>query len=130
MKDIALLFLRGFTGGFMLFGHGLSKLQQLFSGAEIKFASPIGLGAGFSLTLSTFAEFFCSALLILGIFPRASLFFLIINMFVAGIIYHAPDSFATKEKALIYLVIFVSLFILGTGKYSLNKFLPSKYQKF
>jgi len=130
MNDIGLLILRGFAGALMFFGHGLTKFQSLVSAGEIKFADPIGLGATLSFTLSTFAEFLCSTLLVLGLFPRISAGALIINMFVAGIIYHSPDAFSVKEKALIYLVIFVSLFILGAGKYSLNKFLPSKYQKF
>jgi len=83
-----------------------------------------------SLTLSAFAEFFCAGLLVLGLFPRVSTAILIINMFVAGIIHHSPDPFAVKEKALLYLVIFVSLFILGAGKYSISELLPSKYRKF
>ena len=130
MKDIGLLILRSFSGAFILFGHGLMKVQNLFSGGDIKFADPIGIGMGLSLTLSAFAEFFCAGMLVLGLFPRVSVAILIINMFVAGIIHHSPDPFAVKEKALLYLVIFVSLFILGAGKYSINELLPSKYRKF
>jgi putative oxidoreductase len=130
MKDLAILILRCFSGGFMLFGHGLQKLNTLFGSAEIKFANPIGLGQGLSLTLSTFAEFFCAGLLILGVFPRISAGVLVINMFVAGIIFHAADPFATKEKALLFLIIFVSLVLLGGGKYSINKLFPSKFQKY
>lgn len=130
MKDLGLFILRVFSGSFMLFGHGLSKVQSLFAVGGIKFADPIGLGSGISLSLSAFAEFFCAGLLILGLFPRVSAGILIINMFVAGIIYHSSDPFATKEKALVYLVIFVALFILGAGKYSIIELLPSKFRKF
>jgi len=130
MKDIGLLILRVFTGGFMLFAHGLPKLNNLFGSAEIKFANPIGVGPELSLVLSTFAEFLCAGLLILGIFPRVSAGVLIINMSVAGIIVHASDSFGTKEKALLYLVIFITLLLFGAGKYSLNKFFPAKFQKY
>ena len=129
MIDIGLLILRVFSGAFMFFGHGLQKLKMLFGGGEINFANPFGLGSELSLALSTFAEFFCAGVLILGIFPRISTAFLVINMFVAGIIYRAPDPFGTKEKALLFLVVFVSLLIMGAGKYSLNKLLPPKYQK-
>jgi putative oxidoreductase len=129
MKDLGLFLLRVFSGSFILFGHGLLKVQNLFAAGEIKFADPIGIGSGFSLTLSAFAEFFCAGLLIIGLFPRVSAGILIINMFVAGFIYHSPDPFATKEKALIYLVIFTTLLILGAGKYSINELLPSKYRK-
>ena len=129
MKDVGLLILRGFSGAFMFFGHGLSKLQNLLAG-NLNFADPLGLGQNLSLILSTFAEFFCAGLLILGLFPRVSAGILIINMFVAGLIQHSSDPFAVKEKALIYLVIFIALLIFGAGKYSINELLPSKYRKF
>ena len=129
MKDVGLLILRGFSGAFMFFGHGLSKLQNLLAG-NLNFADPLGLGQNLSLILSTFAEFFCAGLLILGLFPRVSAGILIINMFVAGFIQHSSDPFAVKEKALIYLVIFIALLIFGAGKYSINELLPSKYRKF
>jgi putative oxidoreductase len=129
LKDVGLLILRGFSGAFMFFGHGLSKLQNLLAG-NLNFADPLGLGQNLSLILSTFAEFFCAGLLILGLFPRVSAGILIINMFVAGFIQHSSDPFAVKEKALIYLVIFIALLIFGGGKYSINELLPSKYRKF
>lgn len=113
----------------MFFGHGLLKLQNLLAG-NMNFADPIGLGQNLSFVLSTFAEFFCAGLLMLGLFPRVSAGILIINMFVAGIIHHSSDPFAVKEKALLYLVIFVTLLIFGAGKYSINELLPSKYRKY
>ena len=130
MKDIGLLILRIGAGSFMFFGHGLQKLNMLFGPGEIKFANPVGLGPELSLVLSTFAEFLCAGLLILGIFPRVSTGVLAINMFVAGIIYHAPDPFGTKEKALLFFVVFVTLLLLGAGKYSINKLFPARLQKF
>ena len=130
MKDISLLILRVFSTSFMFFGHGLQKFNMLFNSAEIKFANPIGIGTELSLILSTFAELFCAGLLILGIFPRVSAGVLAINMFVAGIIYHASDPFGTKEKALLFLVIFVVLVLMGAGKYSINKLFSSRLQKY
>ena len=108
---------------------GYKNLKCFLAVAKLNFANPIGFGPELSLALSAFAEFFCAGLLILGIFPRISTALLVINMFVAGSIYHAPDPFGTKEKALLFLVVFVSLLIMGAGKYSLNKLLPPKYQK-
>jgi len=130
MKDVGLLVLRVSAGSFMFFAHGLQKLNMLFGPGEIKFANPVGIGSEISLVLSTFAEFFCAGLLILGIFPRVSAGVLAINMFVAGIIYHASDPFGTKEKALLFLIVFVTLLLLGAGKYSINKLFPSKLQKY
>jgi len=130
MKDLGLLLVRVCAGAFLIYGHGFSKLQTVFSGAEIKFSNPIGIGSGLSLYLSTFAEFFCSVLLILGLFPRLSLIVLIINMSVAAFFQHSSDPFSVKEKALLYLILFILLFITGVGKYSLNYLLPSKFRKY
>ena len=129
MKDLGLLLLRGLTGGIMIYGHGFPKLLKLFRGAEIKFSDPLGIGAELSFALAAFAEFFCSSLLILGLFTRLSLIPLIITMLVAGFIQHAPDPFAVKEKAFLFLIIFVAMIFTGGGKYALNKILPAKYQK-
>jgi putative oxidoreductase len=130
VTDIGLFILRVSSGAFMLFAHGYPKLLRVFSGAEIKFADPLGIGVFPSLIVATFAEFFCSIFLIIGLFTRLSLIPLIITMFVAGFIHHAPDPFATKEKALLFLAVYVALMLTGPGKYSLSRFLPANYQKF
>ena len=113
----------------MIYGHGFPKLLKLFSGAEIKFSDPLGIGSELSFALVVFAEFICSSLLILGLFTRLSLIPLISTMLVAGFIHHAPDPFAVKEKVFLFLIIFVAMIFTGGGKYALNKILPAKYQK-
>jgi putative oxidoreductase len=126
MNDFALLMLRTVSGSFMLFAHGLPKLNRLFSSEEISFADPLGIGAVPSFVLTVFAEFICSVFIILGLFTRASSIPLIITMFVAGFIHHAADPFAQKEKALLFLLIYVFLLISGSGKYSLNRIIKIK----
>lgn len=121
MNDFAIFLLRLVSGSFMLFAHGLSKLNRLFSSGEITFADPLGIGTIPSLFLATFAEFFCSIFLIVGLFTRASLIPLIITMFVAAFIRHGNDPFSQMEKALLFLLIFVVLFITGPGKFALSK---------
>lgn len=129
VNDIALLFFRISIASFMLFGHGLGKLTKLLSGAEIKFFDPFGLGPTLSFILIISAEFFAAAFIFLGLFTRISSLILVIGMFVAAFIYHADDPFGGKEKALIYLVSFLLLFITGPGKYSIQKFISSKIEK-
>lgn len=126
MNDFALLILRTVSSAFMLFAHGLPKLNRFFSSGEINFADPLGIGTVPSLALAVFSEFFCSILVILGLFTRASLIPLIITMFVAGFVHHSADPFAQKEKALLFLLIYVFLFITGPGKYSLNGIIKLK----
>lgn len=60
--DIGLLILRVFLGLGMCLGHGLGKWTKLFSGEEIHFADPFGLGAFTSLAVAVFAEVVCSIL--------------------------------------------------------------------
>ena len=62
---VPLLMIRLLASGFML-THGIPKLMKLFSAGEVKFADPFGFGPSVSFGLATFAEFFCSLLIILG----------------------------------------------------------------
>lgn len=126
MNSFGLFIMRVTSGAFMLFGHGLPKLNRLFSSGDIKFGDPLGIGTIPSLSLTVFAEFFCSILLILGFFTRGALIPLIIAMAVAGFIHHASDPFLQKEKAFLFLLIFVVQFLSGSGKYSLNNIIKIK----
>jgi len=47
-------------------------------------------------------------------------------MFVAAFIYHAEDPFTTQEKALMYLVSYIMLFLTGPGKFSVHIFFENK----
>lgn len=100
--------------------HGFSKLQNLFSG-DASFGDPIGIGPIPSLILSTFAEFFCSLLLLIGFKTRIAAGILIINMCVIGFIVHASDPWGVKELAFLFAVGFVSVAIFGAGKYSVDR---------
>ncbi len=119
--DLASLILRLTLGGLML-NHGYPKLMNLLSG-DIKFGDPIGIGVTASLALTVFAEFVCSILLIIGLGTRAALIPLIITMLVAVLIVHSADDIGTKEGALMYLLPYFALFLLGSGRYSVDAFL-------
>jgi putative oxidoreductase len=129
MVDVGLLLLRISSGAIMVFAHGYPKLLRLFSGDEIKFADPLGIGMLPGFILVTIAEFLCALFVIAGLFTRINLLPLIIAMIVAVLLHHSPDPFAVKEKSLLFLVIYVTLLFTGPGKYSLSKFLPPKLQK-
>ena len=118
--DIALLLMRLAFGGFMLYGHGWGKLLRLTSGDPIKFADPFGIGPEASLVLVVIAEFLCALLLMLGLFSRYATIPLIITMLVAAFVAHGGDPFAKQEKALMYLIAYISLYLTGPGAYSLD----------
>ena len=123
--NIALLFLRITIGVFML-THGFGKLTMLFDGGPVQFADPIGIGPVASLTIAVFAEFVCSLFLILGAATRLAVLPLIITMMVAGFIVHAGDDFFVKEKAFLFLVVFITIAIAGAGKISVDNLIYKK----
>ena len=119
-SSLALLLLRVGSGGLML-THGIPKVTRLFSGNEIKFADPFGLGPVVSLGLATFAEVVCAILVIIGFKTRFAVVPLIMTMLTAAFYAHLNDPFARKELPLLFCIVFVSLLLTGGGAYSLDK---------
>lgn len=117
--DVGLLILR-LVMGISLITHGWPKFQKVIQG-DFQFADPVGLGPEISLVLSAFAEFICSLFVILGLGTRLATIPVIINMSVALLIVHASDDFGTKEKALLFLGGFLTLFFTGPGKFAADK---------
>lgn len=123
--NIALLFLRVSIGILML-THGTGKFITLLDGGPIEFADPIGIGPAASLALAVFAEFICSLMLILGVATRFTILPLIVTMLVAGFIVHADDVFHVKEKAFLFLTVFITIAIAGAGKISADNLIYKK----
>lgn len=115
----SLLILRITFGGAMVIGHGQGKLERLTGDEPIKFMDFMGLGAEMSLTLVVFAEVFCALLLVIGLFNRYAAIPLIFTMLVA-FNRHLGDPFSDMEGALLYLTAYISIFLLGPGKFSLD----------
>jgi len=117
--DVAILILR-LGAAALILTHGFSKLMKILDG-DFGFMDPIGIGATTSLFLVTFAEFFCALFLLLGFFTRGALIPLIINFLVIIFIAHGDDPFGRKELPLLYLTSFITLFLTGPGKLSLDE---------
>lgn len=118
-NSVALLLARIVSGGFML-THGIQKYHMLMTDGPVEFGDPIGIGPGPSLVLAVLAELVCSALLIIGFATRIVTLPLIITMLVAVFVVHSADPFEAKELACLYLLIYVLLFITGSGIYSVD----------
>lgn len=123
--DFGLLILRISFGAMMALGHGLPKLEN-FDDRSGGFPEIFGMDSSVTLALAIFAEMFCSFLLVLGLFTRISLIFLIATMLVAVFMVHGDDPFADKEVGLLYLIPYILLYLAGPGKYSLDKLLLKK----
>lgn len=121
---LALLLLRIMVACAMLF-HGIPKLGKVLAG-NLDFGDPIGIGSGPSLVLAVFAEFGCSLLLLVGLGTRLAVIPLIITMLVAAFIVHADDPITGKDLQLLYLLVYGVLFLLGSGKYSLEYVLSKR----
>lgn len=114
------LILRVFASFFMFFGHGWGKLMNVFNGNFPAQFDPIGIGPELSMILAAFAEGVCSILIMIGFFTRGAALVLMINMSVALLFVHLSDPFGRMEMALLYLVIFTTIFLIGPGRLSLD----------
>jgi len=126
-RDLGLLLLRVGVALPLIYGHGWGKLAN-FSERAASF-DPIGLGTPQSLLLVMFAEVFCALAVALGILTRWAAIPPIVAMSVAAFIRHGGDPFDVKEKALLYLVGFLAILLLGSGKYSLGPWLGKRLRK-
>ena len=123
LTGLGLLLLRLGAGGLMLFAHGIGKISN-WSKASATFPDPLGiLGSEGSLALAIFAEVVCSALVMVGLFTRFAALPVVGVMFFAAFVIHASDPFTKKELALVYLVAFAALALLGGGQYSVGEWL-------
>jgi len=116
LTDLALLILRLASGGLML-THGIPKINMLFA-SPIKFSDPIGIGEIPSLIFALIGEVLAPVLIILGYKTKIATIPSIITMLVAAFIVHASDPIDTKEKALLFLAMFITILLAGPGKYN------------
>lgn len=120
-RDWGLLILRICAGGLMAINHGYPKLMKLFGDDPIKFADVFGMGAPASLTLAVLAEFVASIFIIFGLLTRLSTIPAMFTMAVAAFMIHGADPFAKKELALVYLLMYLVIFLMGPGRISLDQ---------
>lgn len=128
--DFAVLILRITAGALMLYGHGYPKLMMLMGGGEIQFTNFLGLGVMATLILTVIAEVVCAVFLIFGLFTRLSTIPLIIAMVYAAFVFHAGDDFVqAQEKPILFIVAYLSILLIGPGRYSLDRMIGSKRKR-
>ena len=128
MKDIGIFFFRLSVGFTMLAAHGWGKMIN-FATKSGSFPDPFGLGSGLSLTFTVFSEVFCSLFIMAGFFTRWSALPLILTMLTAWYLHGIAwnDPWGKQEKAVLYLICYITLFCLGGGKWSLDSIIRKKH---
>lgn len=118
--DVAALIIRVGMGALMI-PHGIAKIDRLSGVTDVQFADPVGVGPLLSLVFALLAELVCATLVIVGFKTRIATVPLIATMAIAAFVVHAGDAWADKELAVVYLIGYLTVFALGSGKYSLDQ---------
>jgi len=118
--DLGLLILRVGLAA-MLLTHGIPKFLEFIGGNMSVVGDPIGIGALITSILVILAEFIAPVLILIGLKTRMAAILVMILMAVAAFVVHAGDPIGVKEKALIYLIGFTAIALMGAGKISVDK---------
>jgi putative oxidoreductase len=133
--DFGLLLIRLMIGVLMAF-YGYEKLIHFNEMAASDFWSKnisfLGMSEAVPLSLTIFAELFCSLLLIVGLFSRFSLLvlgfcmaYIFLVVFPMQILSKGDNGFEFNS-AFTYFIIYMGLLFTGVGKYSLDAKMFSK----
>jgi putative oxidoreductase len=117
--DLASLLLRLIFGGLFIW-HGYTKIENYDQWITMS-KSLIGLGAVVEYNLVAYAELICGIFITLGLLTRLAVIPLTISMSVAYFIAHKKDLFMMKELPFLFLLLTLVIFILGSGKFSLDR---------
>jgi putative oxidoreductase len=117
--SFALLILR-ITAGGLIIPHGYSKLMS-FASRSSGFSDPYHIGSSTSMALIIFAEFFCGALVVLGLLTRLACIPLIIGMGTVVFMINHGNLTGKNETPVLFLGCFIVLLITGPGKASIDR---------
>jgi len=113
--------------GVLFFIHGLDKMLN-FNTLVNDYPSVLGFGSYMTLMVSIFCEFCCSLFLMAGLLQRLLTVPMIVAMGVAFFDIH--DAMMPEgELALIYFIVFIVIFLVGPGRYSVDFLIDMKFQK-
>ncbi len=119
--DVASLLLRLIFGGMFIY-YGYLKIEG-FSQYASMFPDYLGIGHKPTYILVNSCEFIGGILLVLGLFTRLAITPIFIIMVVAFLVAHKNDPFEKKEIVFVYIFLSVVIFVLGSGKFSLDRLL-------
>ena len=120
--NIILLIVRLLFSGLMIINHGLQYFMQLwpFNDISVSTKTIFGLSTLFTAILFFIGEFLAPLFVLLGYYTKLSSLVCMLTMTIAIILTHSNNPFTEGELALLYLVGFLIIFLMGPGKYSIN----------
>jgi putative oxidoreductase len=122
--DLATLVLRLIFGGMFIY-HGYLKLDG-FSQYNSMMPDYIGIGGKATYTLVMCSEMIGGLFIALGLLTRLAIIpiFTIVN--VAFFVAHKNDPFLSKMLLFVYIFLCIAIFLLGSGRYSIDQLLFRK----
>jgi putative oxidoreductase len=123
-NDFSALLLRLIVGGLFIY-HGQMKIVNYDTYLAMT-SDIIGIGATLTYNLVIFAEFFCGILVMIGWFTRLTILPIAITMAVAYFIAHKKDPFLMKELPFVFLCLSLLVFVMGSGRFSVDGLLQKR----
>ena len=118
--NLSMFLLRAGFGSLLFFNYGWFKLTH-FAELKNRFSDPIYVGQTPSLILTIFAEIFCAAMIVLGLFTRFAALVLVILFVIIVFIVLKGKSIKDLQLPLLFLLSFLTILFCGPGKWSLDK---------
>ncbi|MFI5133026.1 MAG: DoxX family protein [Chitinophagales bacterium] len=118
--NVSMFLLRAGFGSLLFINYGWFKLMH-FTQMKDRFSDPLHIGQTTSLVLVIFAEIFCTALIVLGLFSRFAALVLVILFGVIVFIVLKGKPIKDLELPLLFLFAFCTTLFCGPGKWSLDK---------
>lgn len=124
--NTGLLIIRVVFGG-LLIVHGWGKMTN-FSGTVEHFPDPLHVTQTVSLGLTIFAEVFCSALIVLGLFTRLAAIPVAFCMAVVTYVInrHAELTAPGHEMGIMFLAFALAILFAGGGRFSVDGLIRRK----
>lgn len=112
----------------LLMVHGYDKLSD-YSTIVTQFPDPLHVSPPVSLSLTIFAELFCSLMVLLGLFTRLAAAPVVFCMLIVIFVINGGKPLMQHESALLYLAVFCALLLTGPGPISLDYLLFGRNKK-
>jgi putative oxidoreductase len=107
-------------GSLLFLNYGWFKLTH-FVELKNRFSDPIHVGQTPSLILTIFAEIFCAAMIVLGLFTRFAAFVVVLLFLIIVFIVLKGKPIKDLQLPLLFLLSFLTILFCGPGKWSLDK---------